>query len=165
MSSLMKTEQIAGRTCELYKKGNKCDTAIITVMQERLGLNEKDLWLTYVIYRNLKNQGCPRYCDALWAASAVIYSAVIKRLRSEGDISPEEVYDEYKRRTKELFDDFKIKFGYLDCPSLLGFDVNKIDQYTGDIGDYISSGEWMEKCCDFMKLIVKTLCKDAPRSA
>lgn len=157
MSVSLTSDQAAKKACELYKRGNKCDKATLMVMQEVLNLPEEDLWLSYVIFENLKNQGCPRICNALLAGAAVIHTDIINKANSKDDISLKEVQQEYPQRATALFNAFKEKFGDLDCPSLLGFDLDKYDDYPREKQDYIGSGVWMEKCCECMAFVINKL--------
>jgi hypothetical protein len=160
MSEFLTNDQAARKACDLYKGGNKCDKSTLMVMQEVLNLPEKDLWLNYVIFGNLKNQGCPRICNALLAGAAVIYTDIINKEKSKDDISLKEVQQEYPQSVTALFDAFKEKFGCLDCPSLLSFDLDKYEEYPRKKQDYIGSGVWLEKCCECISFIINKLYKN-----
>lgn len=160
MPTSLKSDQAAKKACELYKRGNKCDKSTIMVLQEVLNLSKQDLWLTHVIFANLKNLGCPRFCNALLAGAAAIHTDVINKAKSKGDISLKEIQQEYSQRVKTLFNAFQEKYGNLDCPSLLGFDVDKYDEYPREKQDEIGTGVWMEKCCQYMAFVINTLYKN-----
>jgi len=160
MSTSLTSDQAAKKAGEIYKRGNKCDKSTLMVLQEVLDLPEQDLWLTHVIFANLKNQGCPRFCNALLAGAAVIHTDIINKAKSKGNISLKEVQQEYPQHATEIFNAFKEKFGNLDCPSLLGFDINKYDEYPREKQDEIGTGVWMEKCCECMAFVINKLYKN-----
>jgi hypothetical protein len=160
MPTSLTSDQAAKKACEIYKGGNKCDKSTLMVLQEVLDLPEQDLWLTHVIFANLKNQGCPRLCNALLAGAAVIHTDIINKAKSKGDIFIKEVQQEYPQRATALFNAFQEKFGNLDCPSLLGFDINKYDEYPREKQDEIGTGVWMEKCCECMAFVINKLYKN-----
>jgi hypothetical protein len=160
MSTSDTSDQAAKKACDLYEGGNKCDKATLKVMQEVLDLPEKDLWLSYVIYENLKSQGCPRICNALLAGAAVIYTDIINKEKSKGDVLLKEVQQQYPQRATALFNAFKERFGNLDCPSLLDFDLDKYDEYPREKQDYIGSGEWMDRCYECIAFVITKLCEN-----
>lgn len=160
MSTSLTSDQAAKKAGEIYKRGNKCDKSTLMVLQEVLDLPEQDLWLTHVIFANLRNHGCPRFCNALLAGATAIHTDIINKAKSKGDISLKEVQQEYAPRATEIFSAFKEKFGNVECPSLLSFDLDKYDEYSREKQDYIGSGVWMEKCCECMAFVINKLYKN-----
>ena len=67
----------------------------------------------------------------------------------------EEMRDEYRQRAVRLFDDFHRAFNCRDCVDILGFDPFSYELYDEEIQEQIESGEWMGKCIDCMKYIIK----------
>lgn len=67
----------------------------------------------------------------------------------------EEMRGEYKQRASRLFDDFYRAFNCRDCVDILGFDPFSYELYDEEVQEQIEAGEWMEKCVDCMKHIIK----------
>lgn len=95
-------------------------------------------------------------CKALAAGVAAIAMDITAK-RSPGRFSGEEAVAAYEKRGMKLYNAFLEKFGKRDCVDLLGFDPFRYDEYPEDIQDYIEQGDWMQKCCHYMEVIVKLL--------
>jgi hypothetical protein len=67
----------------------------------------------------------------------------------------EEMRNEYSRRVLKLSQGFQEEFKCSDCVEVLGFDPFSYELYDEEIQEKIEQGEWMEKCVDCMKHIVK----------
>jgi len=67
----------------------------------------------------------------------------------------EQMRGEYRQRAARLFDDFHRVFNCRDCVDILGFDPFSYELYDEEIQEQIEGGEWMEKCIDCMKHIIK----------
>jgi hypothetical protein len=68
----------------------------------------------------------------------------------------EDMQEEYRQRTSRLFEEFHKAFNCRDCVDILGFDPFSYELYDEEIQEQIESGEWMAKCIDCMKHIIKT---------
>ena len=68
--------------------------------------------------------------------------------------------EEYRQRTSRLFGDFHRTFNCRECVDILGFDPFSYELYDEEIQEQIESGEWMEKCVDCMKHIIKAFIDD-----
>lgn len=71
------------------------------------------------------------------------------------EVVTEEMRSEYRQRAARLFDDFYRAFNCRDCVDILGFDPFSYELYDEEIQEQIEAGEWMEKCVDCMKHIIK----------
>jgi len=71
----------------------------------------------------------------------------------------EKMRDEYRQRAVRLFEDFYQTFKCRDCVDILGFDPFSYELYDEEIQEEIESGEWMEKCVDCMKHIIRAFYK------
>ena len=71
---------------------------------------------------------------------------------------------EYRQRATRLFDDFQRAFDCRDCVDILGFDPFSYELYDEEIQEQIESGQWMEKCIDCMKHIIKAFIYENPSS-
>ncbi len=76
---------------------------------------------------------------------------------------PEWAKREYQRRVAELVDAFVGRFGEWDCQALLGFNPFNYLNYDEETQAYIEQGEWMEKCCKYVKMVVRQLHQDKNR--
>jgi hypothetical protein len=68
----------------------------------------------------------------------------------------EEMQNEFRERARYLSRKFQEKFNCSDCVDVLGFDPFSYELYDEDVQEEIEKGEWMEKCVDCMKHIVRT---------
>ena len=63
--------------------------------------------------------------------------------------------EEYRQKAKKLAADFQQEFKCSDCVDVLGFDPFSYELYDEAIQEKIEQGEWMEKCVDCMKHIIR----------
>jgi hypothetical protein len=95
-------------------------------------------------------------CKALAAGVAAIAMDITAK-RSGERFSGEEAVAAYEERAMKLYNAFLEECGKRDCVDLLGFDPFRYDEYPEDIQEYIEQGDWMQKCCGYMKVIIKLL--------
>ena len=76
-------------------------------------------------------------------------------------IVTEKMRREYKDRANQFFTEFQKTFNCQDCVDILGFDPLSYELYDEAIQEQIESGEWMEKCVECMRHIVRTLHRDS----
>lgn len=67
----------------------------------------------------------------------------------------EKMKEEYRQRAIKLATDFRQEFKCSDCVDVLGFDPFSYELYDEAIQEKIEQGEWMEKCVDCMKHIIR----------
>ncbi len=67
----------------------------------------------------------------------------------------EEMRSEYRQRADRLTGGFHRAFNCRDCVDILGFDPFSYELYDESIQEQIESGEWMAKCVDCMKHIIR----------
>lgn len=65
----------------------------------------------------------------------------------------------YQKRAKALFQSFETEFNACNCQDILGFDPFSYEDYDEEMQEYIEEGEWMKKCIDCMKFLVKNMGK------
>lgn len=70
-------------------------------------------------------------------------------------IVTEQMRNEYRERTERLASGFHRAFNCRDCVDILGFDPFSYELYDEQIQEQIESGEWMSKCIDCMKHIIR----------
>jgi hypothetical protein len=63
----------------------------------------------------------------------------------------------YRHRVKALCQAFEKKFHSCSCQGILGFDPFSYEDYDEKMQEYIEEGEWMQKCIDCMRFIVKRM--------
>ena len=95
-------------------------------------------------------------CKALAAGAAAIAMDITAHQDARG-LSAAEALGEYEGRVMQFYEAFLKEFNKRDCVDLLGFDPFRYDEYSEDIQEYIEQGDWMQKCCRYMEVIVKLL--------
>jgi len=67
----------------------------------------------------------------------------------------DEMRSEYRQRVDRLASGFHRAFNCRDCVDILGFDPFSYELYDEQIQEQIESGEWMSKCVDCMKHVIR----------
>jgi hypothetical protein len=67
----------------------------------------------------------------------------------------EKMRSEYRQRVDRLSAGFKQTFNCRDCVDILGFDPFSYELYDEEVQEQIESGQWMAKCVECMKHIIK----------
>jgi hypothetical protein len=67
----------------------------------------------------------------------------------------EKMRSEYRQRVDRLSAGFEKTFNCRDCVDILGFDPFSYELYDEEVQEQIESGQWMAKCIECMKHIIK----------
>lgn len=67
----------------------------------------------------------------------------------------QQMRDEYRQRVDRLASSFHKTFNCRDCVEILGFDPFSYELYDEEIQEQIESGEWMARCIDCMKHVIR----------
>ena len=77
----------------------------------------------------------------------------------------EQMRSEYRQRVDRLSGGFHRAFNCRDCVDILGFDPFSYELYDEEIQEQIESGDWMVKCVECMKHIIKAFIGRAATSS